>query len=144
MNANFADVRHSFVVDAPLDAVFALFDPIAERDWVPGWNPEPIHPPELSLDEASVFALQRGGRREIWTVLRHDPKRHVAEYLATAPGHQQRWITVACETVEDGTRVNVRYRVTALSPEGNEDLAQLDAAFIRAWEAPVAAALGIR
>ena len=143
MPANHADVQHSFVLPKPVDQVFALFDPIAEKDWVPGWDPEPVHPPELSLHQASVFFLSRGEHREIWTVLRHDPKRHVAEYLATTPDHQQRWITVQCASVEGGTRVEVRYRVTALSDAGREALAQFDASFIRAWEAPVAAALGI-
>lgn len=138
------DVAHSFVVPKPVGQVFGLFDPIAEKEWVPGWDPQPVHPAELSLEVASVFHLERGDHKEIWTVLRHDPKMHVAEYLATTPDYQQRWITVECETVEGGTKVNVRYRVTALSDAGRKDLAEFDASYIRAWEAPVAAALGIQ
>lgn len=139
----YADVRHEFVVARPVDEVFALFDPIAEKDWVPGWDPQPVHPAELSLDEASVFTLDRAQGREVWTILRHDPRANVAEYLATTPNYQQRWITVECETIDGGTLVKVRYRVTALSSAGRNDLAEFDESFIRSWEAPVAKALGI-
>lgn len=143
MTRSHAAARHQFVVQAPISRVFALFDPIAEKDWVDGWDPLPVHPAELSLDQGSVFFLERDGRREIWTVLRHDPQRHVAEYLATSPDHQQRWITVRCGKQKGGTRVDVQYRVTALSQDGIHALETFDASHIQAWEAPVARALGL-
>lgn len=137
------EARHQFVVPKPVDQVFALFDPIAERDWVPGWDPDPVYPGELSLEEGSVFFLEREGRRETWTVLRHDPEKRRAEYLVNSPDYQQRWITVDCSETPEGTKVAVRYRVTALSPDGVADLAKFDTDFIRAWEAPVVQALGL-
>lgn len=138
-----ADARHQFVMPKPVDQVFALFDPIAERDWVPGWDPDPVYPDELSLEDGSVFFLERDGRRETWTVLRHDPENHVADYLVNSPDYQQRWISVECSETPEGTLVAVRYRVTALSPDGAADLAKFDTDFIREWEAPVAKALGL-
>lgn len=143
MSKRHAAVRHGFVVNAPIPKVFGLFDPIAEKAWVDGWDPTPVHPAELSLEGGSVFHLDRGGRREVWTVLRHDPNRHVAEYLATSPDYQQRWITVRCTDAIDGTRVDVEYRITALSEAGERDLATFDASHIQAWEAPVAKALAL-
>lgn len=136
-------LAHQFHVAAPIDKVFGLFDPITEQDWVPGWNPIPVHPDTLSLEATSVFFLDREHGREIWTVLRHDPVTHVAEYLATTPEHQQRWITVNCHPETNGTRVDVEYRVTALSEQGRDALETLGNDFIRGWEAPVNAALGI-
>lgn len=136
-------VTHEFQVDAPTDPVFALFDPIAERDWVPGWEPQAVAPPELSCEPGSVFFLDREHGREIWTVLSHDPRRHVAEYLATTPDFQQRWITVKCSEADQSTRVSVSYRLTALSDAGQAALADFTEADLRAWEAPVRAALGL-
>lgn len=140
-----AAARHDFFMPRGIDEVFALFDPIAEKDWVPGWDPEPVHPAELSLEEGSVFFLQRpdNGAREIWTVLRHDPAEHQADYLATDPDHQQRWIRVNCVAEEGGTRVFVEYRVTALAESGREGFDDFGPDFIKAWEAPVAKALGV-
>lgn len=138
-----AVARHQFVVPKPVDQVFGLFDPIAEKEWAAGWDPEPVYPAELSLEASSVFLLDRGDDKEVWTVLRHDPVAHVAEYLATSHNYQQRWITVKCETVAEGTRVDVEYRVTALSAEGVRDLGKYNSDYIKAWEEPVAKALGL-
>lgn len=143
MTASRVAARHHFLVPAPVARVFALFDPIAEKDWVDGWDPLPVHPQELSLEAGSVFFLDRDGRREVWTVLRHDPVAYVAEYLATTPDYQQRWITVRCTTEADGTRVDVEYRITGLSTEGRREMESFDASHIRHWEAPVAKALGL-
>lgn len=32
--------------DASIEEVFPLFSPGGERLWVPGWDPEVLHPPE--------------------------------------------------------------------------------------------------
>lgn len=143
MNMTRADARHTFHVAAPINKVFALFDPIAEKDWVPGWDPESVYPDELSLEAGSVFFLEREGRKETWTVIRHDPVARQADYLVNSPEYQQRWISVSCEEDASGTLVNVRYRVTALSEDGAADLVKFNTDFIRAWEAPVAKALGL-
>lgn len=140
-----ANARADFYLAAPVDKAFGLLDPIAEKDWVPGWDPEPVHPPRLSLEEASVFFLDRsdGREAEIWTVIRHDPARHEAVYLATAPGHQQRWIQVHCRAEDGGTRVFVEYRITALSEQGREDFDSVCPENLMEWQDAMSAALGL-
>ena len=140
-----ASARADFYLPAPVDKAFGLLDPIAEKDWVPGWNPDPVHPARLSLEEASVFLLDRGNgsEPEIWTVIRHDPARHEAVYLATAPGHQQRWIQVHCRAEDGGSRVFVEYRITALSEQGREDFDSIRPENLMEWRDAMSAALGL-
>src|SRR5690606_24110471 len=63
---NHAVIRHRFVVRKPVEQVFGLFDHIAEKDWAEGWEPIPVHPRTLALQEGSVFLLERDTHREIW------------------------------------------------------------------------------
>lgn len=135
--------RSHFRVEKPVDRVFGLLDPIAEREWVPGWAPAAVHPEELSLEVGSVFHLERDGRREIWTVLRHDTRARVADYLATAPDFQQRWISVQCTPDGDGTEVEISYRVTALSALGAAALDDFGEEHLAHLETLLRAALGL-
>lgn len=136
------EASHSFTVRGRVDDVFHLFDPVSERDWVDDWDPEPVYPEELSREAGSVFTLERDGRTAIWTTLRHDPVQHLAEYLVADPGYQHRWICVSCSDAGGGTtRVGVRYVTTALSPLGQQDIERYGVEFLKAWEAPVQAAL---
>lgn len=136
------EVSHRFTVDGPVDTVFSLFDPISERDWVDDWNPVPVFPEELSRAEGTVFMLVRDGRTAVWTVLRYSPVQHVAEYLVTEYDYQHRWIYVSCSAEDNArTQVEARYVTTALSPQGQAELARYGAEFLQAWEQPVQAAL---
>jgi len=136
------EASHRFSVRGGVDAVFRLFDPVSERDWVDDWDPQPVFPQELSRDAGSVFTLERDGRTAIWTVLRHEPTQHLAEYLVADPGYLHHWIYVSCSGVSDGeTRVSVRYVTTALSPAGHADIERYGEEFLRAWEGPAQAAL---
>ncbi|MCG8435425.1 MAG: hypothetical protein MJA83_15490 [Gammaproteobacteria bacterium] len=136
------EVSHSFVIEGPVDQVFGLLDPVSERDWVDDWDPAPVFPEELSRDAGTVFTLERDGRTAVWTVLRHEPTQHVAEYLIAEPEYQHRWIYVSCSgETENTTRVSVRYVVTALSDAGQEDMSRYGAEFLRAWEEPMRVAI---
>jgi hypothetical protein len=136
------EASHTFEVKGQIDQVFALFDPVSERDWVDDWNPVPIVPEELSRAEGTVFKLERDGRTAVWTVLRYSAVQHVAEYLVTEYDYQHRWIYVSCSTETDQTtRVMTRYVTTALSPTGQQDLKRYGKEFLQAWQEPVQTAL---
>jgi len=136
------EASHIFSVQGQVDEVFHLFDPVSERDWVDDWDPQPVFPEELSRTAGTVFTLDRDGSTAIWTVLRHEPTQHLAEYLVADAGYLHRWIYVSCSAVsEDTTRVSVRYVTTALGPAGQKDIERYGEEFLKAWEAPVQAAL---
>jgi hypothetical protein len=42
------ELEGGFSVAGPVDSVFELFSPLGEKAWVPGWDPELIHPPGVS------------------------------------------------------------------------------------------------
>lgn len=137
------EVSHIFNLEGPIDQVFRLFDPVSEREWVDDWDPTPIYPAELSRAEGTVFTLARDGRTAVWTVLRYSPVQHVAEYLVTEYDYQHRWIYVSCSAETDQTtQVTVRYVTTALSPDGQQDLARYGKEFLQAWQEPAQA--GVR
>lgn len=132
------EATHTFQVRGRIDEVFGLFDPVSERDWVDDWDPQPVFPLELSREQGTVFTLERDGRTAVWTVLRHDPVEHVAEYLATEIDYLHRWIHVDCRATDnDRTTVTVRYVTTALGDTGQRHLQRYGKDFLLAWEAPV-------
>jgi len=134
------ETSHIFSLEGPVDRVFALFDPVSERDWVDDWDPTPVFPAELSRDEGTVFKLERDGRTAVWTVLRYSPTQHVAEYLVTEYDYQHRWIYVSCSAETDRTtQVTTRYVTTALSPEGQQELGRYGKEFLKAWKEPAQA-----
>ncbi len=136
------EASHIFSVEGHVDQVFGLFDPVSELDWVDDWNPVAIFPEELSRAEGTVYTLERDGRTAVWTILRHSPEQHVAEYLVTEHDYQHRWIYVSCSAETDQTtQVMVRYVTTALSPIGQQDIERYGKEFLRAWEEPVQTAV---
>jgi hypothetical protein len=52
--ARSAEFSGHFTVHAPIDAVFELFSPLGEQEWVPGWNPELLHPSDVSWAQGQV------------------------------------------------------------------------------------------
>ena len=136
------EASHIFSVQGQVDQVFHLFDPVSERGWVDDWDPQPVFPEELSRTAGTVYTLERDGRTAVWTILRHEPTQHVAEYLVTDADYLHRWIYVSCSAVTTGTtRVSVRYVTTALSPAGQQDIERYGEEFLKAWEAPAQAAI---
>ena len=136
------EASHTFRVQGHIDQVFGLFDPVSERDWVHDWDPQPIFPTELSREAGTVFTLHRDGRTAVWTVLRHDPAQHAAEYLVAESEYLHRWIRVSCSATDgESTSVSVSYVTTALSDEGQQDLRRYGKEFLLAWKGPVQEAI---
>lgn len=131
----------SFLVPAPIDRVFPLFDPINESKWVPGWAITPVHPLPFEVEKNAVFLTESLGHSAIWTIVRFEPEAHAVEYLVVVPGFQQRWVTVRCAPAGHETEVTVSYTVTALGSEGEAALGRYDEEFIRAWREPVTLAV---
>lgn len=107
----------SFELSAPPEQVFPLFTPLGECDWVPGWQPDFVHPKDGRLEEDQVFVTAAGGETTLWSVVRADPSAHAAEYLRITPGSRLGRVTVGVEPSESGSRIAVRYALTALEEE---------------------------
>ncbi|HSM08063.1 MAG TPA: SRPBCC family protein [Gemmatimonadota bacterium] len=127
-----------------------LFTPEGERAWVAGWDPEPVHAPGGSLSrEGAVFRTTHGGEETVWLVQRVDASQGAADYVRITPGNRLGTVHVRCtDDGEGGSNVEVGYRLTALSPAGEEALDAITPeafeADIRGWQAAIEGLLAER
>ncbi len=103
------------------DQVFNLFSPLGEKKWVPGWNPNFIHPVDGNWQEGLVFSTPAGNNKEDcyhWIVSRLN--RQQKKVMYTVFTSNRIWtITVRCQ--DHGTRqtsTTVTYTYTALNELG--------------------------
>jgi len=115
----------SFVLPFPRERAFELFTPEGERAWIAGWAPEPLHAPDGRTDlPGAVFRTAATGEETLWLVLALDRERGVADYVRITPGNRLGTVRVACRPEgEQGTRVDIAYRLTATAPAGELALA---------------------
>lgn len=115
-----------FTVASDPDAAFPLFSPLGEKAWVPGWDPELIHPRGIDWAEGLIFKTREELGDAIWVVTRLDrPARHV-EYHRVEPGRYVAHVLVDCvPSPVRGTDVTVVYEFVGLSDRGNADIAAM-------------------
>jgi len=116
---------HRIALQGDADEVFALFGPVREADWAAGWDPELVSGDPEALEPGGVFRTRDPVRgTSIWLLSRLDPTRRRVEYVKTTPVSDltQITITVAPEAASEA-RAEVTYRLTGLSPAGNEYVA---------------------
>jgi MOSC domain-containing protein YiiM len=113
------------VACAPADA-FVHFTPDGERLWVPGFDPEYLHPLSGEQGPGAIFTTTHGGEETLWMVLRFSPADGVAEYARVTPGSRRGTVRASLEAAgERSTRATVSYDLTALSDEGDAALAAM-------------------
>lgn len=136
------DVRGSFTLPVSPAEAFPMFDAVREAEWAHDWRVVAIHPSPFRLETDATFEVPApNGVTEVWTVVDCDPAACRVEYLAVAANDLTRRVTVECASDPAGTRVTVRYIVTAWSPAGLERIGAYNDAYIAAWREPVLAAL---
>ena len=128
-NAVRIDLAGTFMLPIPSPEAFPLLTPLGEVGWVPEWEPTFVHPTagELELDQVSVTAV--GGETTLWTVTALDPRVQAIEDLRVTPGSRLARVTVRVSSDDEGSRVHVRYRCTALSGQGRKELASFARGF---------------
>jgi hypothetical protein len=135
-------LRRNFRVDVPPAQAMHLFTPAGERLWAEGWDPEfPAGEQGDGGTAGTVFITRHGDRETVWTVASREPLR--IRYARTTPGHLSGVVDVCCCDEEgDGTRVDVLYDLTALSPEGEHALHEFCVGYddyIDSWARDIAA-----
>lgn len=134
-------------VPAPLERAFPLFTPLGERRWAPGWEPRFQYPADGEPRLGATFTTHGDdGRETIWMILDWDPTGHRVRYARVTPGLKTGTVEVVCAPGAGATTVaTVTYELTALTPEGDADLATWTeswyASYLAEWEAQIAAAL---
>jgi hypothetical protein len=114
------ELEGGFFMAGPVDTVFELFSPLGEKAWVPGWDPELIHPPGVSWERGLVFRTRQERGEAIWIVTALDRRRREVEYHRVEPGRYVARVSVVCTARgERETDVRVTYGFVGLSPAGN-------------------------
>lgn len=112
-----------FAVNGPVDGVFPLFSPAGERRWVPGWDLELLHPPDVDWAEGLIFRTCEETGDAIWIVTRLDRASHSVEYHRVEPGRYVARVAVRCRAASaQTTDVSTAYEFIGLSAEGNAEI----------------------
>jgi hypothetical protein len=106
-----------------------LFGPVREAEWAPDWSPYFIYPAQGVQREGVVFSTRgSNGKDQFWVLTRYDVRSGRVEYVVMTPAFTANEIKIC--VVPDGERrckATVTYRRSALAPEGNGEVAKLDA-----------------
>jgi hypothetical protein len=141
---------HTFKVHLPLADAFTLFEPVGEKNWAEGFDPVFATPESSTLGDDSIFTVEasHGGvkHQTIWLITRYDRAAALVEYRAVYPGVRVARITVRCRaSAESETTVEVTYRYTGLSADGDEYIAGMTEGkfgeFIETWNSAIGAYL---
>jgi hypothetical protein len=127
--------------------VTPLFGPVREAEWAPDWSPRFIHPAQGAQCEGVVFTTTSGhGKDRLWLLTTYDVRNGRVEYVVMTPALTANEIKI--RVVPDGEqhcKATVTYRRSALVPEGNEEIAKLDAHWAKEqrvhWETAINEAL---
>jgi hypothetical protein len=104
----------SFDLTCSAEAAFPLFSPEGERQWVKGWNPQPLFPEEIEFRRDTVFRQGAGEEEAVWTIIDADWETYRAEYIRVATASHTAHILVAIESLaSQRCRVTVSYTITA-------------------------------
>ncbi len=138
------DRTGEFTLDLPLGHAFPLFSPEGERAWIPGWDPDYLHPDHPSNAAGTLFRTTHNGEETLWLVLTYGYTEAIARYCRITPGSRIGTVQVHCR--EEGlgrTRATVSYSLTGLSTAGNAVLTALTtekyAAMLQDWRAMITA-----
>jgi hypothetical protein len=108
--------------------VTPLFGPVREAEWAPDWSPRFIHPAQAVQREGVVFTTSHGhGRNRLWLLTTYDVRNGRLEYVVVTPASTANEIKI--RVLPDGEqhcKATITYRRSALTPEGNQEVAKLD------------------
>lgn len=109
--------------------VTPLFGPVREGEWAPDWAPRFIHPAKGAQHEGAVFTTTGAhGKERLWLLTTYDVENGRVEYVVMTSALMASEIKI--RVVSDGEhhcKATITYRRSALTPEGNEEVAKLDA-----------------
>ena len=119
----------TIILNGSVSDVTPLFGPVREAEWAPDWSPRFIHPAHGVQREGVVFTTSRGhGSDQVWILTTYDVRNGRVEYVVVTPAFTANEIKI--RVVPDGEhhcKATITYRRSALAPEGNEEVAKLDA-----------------
>jgi len=131
---HFTGTQNIYLSASP-DRVFPLFDPIGEKQWADGWEPEIVYPLCGEVEEGMVFTTDSHDEVQvIWTVLAFDAARWHISYLRVTPGSHIARIDIHCKDhLDETTLASISYTFTALTAQGNDYVARFTEEHYQEW-----------
>ena len=119
----------TIILNGLVSAVTPLFGPVREAEWAPDWSPRFIHPVQGVQREGVVFTTSPGdGRDRLWMLTTYDVRNGRVEYVVVTPAFTANEIKIrVIPDREKHCKATITYRRSALTPEGNEEVAKLEA-----------------
>jgi hypothetical protein len=127
-------IEGSFQLPMDRAEAFGWFTPEGERAWAAGWDPHYLAG-RGDLQPGLVFTIAAHGESAIWIVTTINSA-ELIEYAMTVPDGRAGTVSVELEPDGQGSRVVVRYRLTALSASGQPKIEHLRrdfAATLETW-----------
>jgi hypothetical protein len=111
--------------DAPPRQVFPLLCPVREAEWVPDWQYRMIYSKSGVAEEGCVFTTpHESGLDTVWVITECDPAAFRIAFVWLRPGLMTCQIQIALARAgAEKTAAHILYTYTALSPQGNEEIA---------------------
>ncbi len=126
---------HVIQLPAALHEVFPLFEPLGEKHWAAGWEPEMLYPSSGEAAVDTVFITHHADEpARIWTIITYEREQAHVTYFNVLPESHTSRIDVRCEPV--GTQVHnaqITYTLTALADQGNTYIAEFTQEDYQAW-----------
>lgn len=135
---------HVIHVPAPVERAFPLFEPVGEKAWARGWEPEMLYPASGVAQEGAVFTTQHADEpTKVWTIVTYEREQAHVTYFNVLPHAYTSRIDVRCQA--DGmeaSSVSVVYTLTTLTPHGVEQVKRFAEerhfqAYISSWETEI-------
>jgi len=106
---------HILRIPFPVDQVFPLFCPVREQDWLDGWAYDMRYSASGIAEEHCVFTTEGA----IWVATAYRPEHGHVAYLRVEPALAVTHLAITCRPTNDGTTVDLGYRFTSLTPDGD-------------------------
>lgn len=119
----------TIILNGSVSEVTPLFGPVREAEWAPDWSPRFIHPVQGVQREGVVFTTSPGdGRDRLWLLTTYDVRNGRVEYVVVTPAFTANEIKIrVIPDREQHCKATITCRRSALTPEGNEEVAKLEA-----------------
>lgn len=114
---------HSIRINAPVAQCHRFFTAAGEELWVDGWKPVYVNPDDGRTQEGMIFTTGEFDDFTIWNLIDFDTASYYSRYARVTPALRTGTVEVRCKAVDQGmTDVEVTYKLTALTPNGEESL----------------------
>ncbi len=122
-------------------AVFPLFCPVREADWIEGWDPPLIVSSSGVAEPDCVFTTPAEPINAVWYITRHEPEGGFVEMLKITPDVTACRLTILLRAAASGCEADITYSHTSVGPQGDAFVASFTEEFylefVQDWESRV-------